>query len=139
MLSIYKKLKELEKKKLRKFIKAVESVRDKAITLILFGSRAKETANYLSDFDVLVIGEPVFNFDFADIFFYKSDEDVKQEIDKFNSIVIDALIEGKPLIDNLGVYQTLREYALEVVKKRKLKKTEAGWVPISKKKIDNQN
>jgi len=129
MREIYGILKNRAKEKEKKFLEATKRLKDRDITLILFGSQAKGRASFLSDYDVVLIGEAEIDLDFIDLFKFRNVDEVKMEIDKLNTIVLDAFIEGKPIIDNLGVYDRLKKYALNKVKDRRIKKTRLGWVP----------
>ena len=130
MLEIYKVLKHREEEKKKGFLKAINKLKGKKVLVILFGSRAKGESNYLSDFDVLIVGDGTIDLDFVDVFKFESVEEVKKGIDELNSIILDALVEGNVLIDNLNVFRELRDYALRRIKERGIKKVEIGWVPI---------
>ena len=132
MLNLYKFLKERDKEKRKKFLDEIEKLKDKKVLLILFGSRAKGKASFLCDYDVLLVGDAELKLDFVDVFKYGNLEEIKREIDKLNSVVLDALIEGIVLVDNLKVADKLRKYALKKVSEKGLKKTRAGWIPERK-------
>jgi len=130
MLEIYDVLKHRDEEKKKRFLEAINRLKDKKILVILFGSRAKGKSNYLSDFDVLIIGEVDIDLDFVDVFKFKGVEEIKKGIDELNSVILDALIEGMVLIDNLNVFRELRDYALRRIKERGIKKVKIGWVPL---------
>ena len=108
--------------KQERFQKTINELKDKKVTLILFGSQIKGTATPLSDYDILLIGDAEIELDFIDQFKYRDEEEVMREIMKLNTVVLDALLEGKPIIDNLKIFEKLKETAQNIVKERKIKK-----------------
>ena len=97
--------------------------------VILFGSRARGDHTPLSDFDLLVISDekPPEAPSFIQLFWF-SREEVERRIRDFDTILIDALIEGKVLYDGRGEYSRLRSLAEVEIERRGLVKTEMGWV-----------
>lgn len=110
------------------------------LTLILFGSRARGDQSMLSDYDVLAICE-------GDVFealreraptgvqlFHLSPRRIEEEVGGFNTIVIDAALEGRVVYDGLGVWERLRRLAGREVERRGLAKTGIGWMPARRAK-----
>lgn len=114
--------------------KYLEKLCSSGYTVILFGSRARGDYRPDSDWDILVVGDskPEVQLLPVNLFFYKPLE-LDENIENFNTIVVDAFYEGKPLCDNLGIYSRYREKVLEEVKKRKLVKRREGWFPAENK------
>lgn len=96
-------------------------------TVVLFGSRAKGTARIDSDWDVLIIGgrPPEPPHDLIDARSY-TDREVEERIADFDTVVIDALLEGKLICGDRKRFEELRSEALRRVEG--YVKTEVGWV-----------
>ena len=96
-------------------------------TVVLFGSRARGTARIDSDWDLLVVGpaRPEPPNDIAQVHFFPSLDEVAREVDRLNTVVVDALLEGRVLCDHHGI-TSLVERARHIV--GGLVKTELGWV-----------
>jgi predicted nucleotidyltransferase len=102
-----------------------------ALLVVLFGSRARGDATAVSDYDFLVVVEGVrkeFLLEWpAQIFIFGLDI-IGDEIRSMNTIVIDALIEGKLICGDVKLFKDLRNLALKEIEGRRLKKTKIGWV-----------
>jgi len=108
------------------------------VTIILFGSRARGDYSASSDTDLLIILERSTWDDLKLILdlAYKcgvaSPEPHVFSIDfvvrnfENNTLLLDAVYEGKVLVDEFNIIETLRK-RLEIVLK-KLKKTRKGWL-----------
>jgi predicted nucleotidyltransferase len=92
------------------FERYLASLKDEAITLILFGSRARGEQTALSDYDLLVIkkreaeSSAYRNFDpHLNLSIFEVWLDELESAAYWNSVVLSALLEGQILLDNLGV------------------------------------
>jgi len=95
--------------------------------VVLFGSRARGEARIDSDWDLLVIGEePPFEppHDLVQMVFLRPNE-VEVEIERFNTLVIDALYEGKLICGSEELFRRWREVVLKRV--MEYVKTREGW------------
>jgi len=111
LLRYYEIIREMHAEHEEEFREFVERLKEKRVCVVLFGSRAEGRANLLSDYDLLVVSEEA-GIEIperlpADIFIY-SPEECLQEIKRRNSVVLDALIKGRLIFDNLGVFEKLR-------------------------------
>ncbi|MCS7129694.1 MAG: nucleotidyltransferase domain-containing protein [Candidatus Caldarchaeum sp.] len=103
-----------------------------SLLVVLFGSRARGEDYPLSDFDLLVVRKEytgdrlVINWP-AQIFSYSLAE-VRAELAGFNPVVLDALTEGKLVCGDEKLYEQLRREAVEMLEKKRLRKTGLGWV-----------
>lgn len=129
MLEYYDILKETHKEWEDKFRDFIEELRDKGVCVILFGSKASQRDNLLSDFDLVIITAdkgPRLDIDFpAEIFVYTVEESLK-EIRSKNTILLDAFTLGKLLFDDIGVYNYLKDEVEEIAKE--LMRTGDGWI-----------
>ncbi|MEM0349910.1 MAG: nucleotidyltransferase domain-containing protein [Candidatus Caldarchaeum sp.] len=115
--------------------KMFEEIRDElcgdSFLVILFGSRARGEETPLSDYDLLVIrehgGDRVVLKWPAQIFSYTVDE-VFEELRRLNTLVLDAVLEGRFLCGDAQLFERLRKEAETIVEKRRLRKAENGWV-----------
>ncbi|MEM4478248.1 MAG: hypothetical protein QXH90_07785 [Candidatus Korarchaeum sp.] len=57
-----------------------------------------------------------------------TDGNVENEVRLFNTILVDAIIEGKVLHDGKGTYELLRRKIEAEIESRGLVRTELGWV-----------
>ncbi len=116
----------------RKFVREFTKKWPKS-TLIIFGSRARGEANPLSDYDLLAIVEGPINIEnppFIQLFVI----DVRKwesEVRRFNTIVVDAVVEGIVLYDGLEIYEKMRERIEEEIRRRGVKRDRRGWVPAN--------
>jgi len=98
--------------------------------VVLFGSRGRGDYRGDSDWDILVVIKDKSSVPRpylpVDLFIYTPNE-VFEEIKKFNTIVIDAILEGKVLADNINIYSELKKLVMNEIRKRKVKKTKYGW------------
>ena len=95
--------------------------------VVLFGSRARGEARIYSDWDLLVVGDeppPDPPNDLVHLVFLRPGE-VEKEIEKFNTLVIDALLEGKPVCGPRRPLEHWREAALR--RTASYVKTREGW------------
>ena len=102
-------------------------------TLLLFGSRAKGEATPLSDYDLLMVVEEPTEIE-APPFIQLSIIDVRElevEIRRFNTLVVDAVIEGIVLHDGLGIYEEMKRIVRREIARRKVKKDGRGWIPTT--------
>ncbi|WP_069807305.1 nucleotidyltransferase domain-containing protein [Vulcanisaeta thermophila] len=83
-------------------------------TVILFGSRARGEARIDSDWDLLIISDKPPN-DLAQAH-HITPQEAPLRIREFNTIIIDALYEGKISMRRRKLYQKLREMVLEVTR-----------------------
>ncbi|NOZ82947.1 MAG: nucleotidyltransferase domain-containing protein, partial [Euryarchaeota archaeon] len=116
LLRYYEVIQEMHAEYEEEFEEFVEGLRKKKVCLVLFGSRAEGRANLLSDYDLLVVSEErrveVPERLPADVFIY-SPEECLREVERRNTVVLDALTRGRLIFDNLGVFEKLRSRALE--------------------------
>jgi predicted nucleotidyltransferase len=104
------------------FERYLASLKDEAVTLILFGSRARGEQTAMSDYDLLVIkkrgatSSAYRNFDpRLNVSIFEVWLDELESAAYWNSVVLSALLEGHILLDNLGVkeeFMKLRERLL---------------------------
>ncbi|BAJ51213.1 conserved hypothetical protein [Candidatus Caldarchaeum subterraneum] len=115
--------------------KEFEAIKDElcgdSLLVILFGSRARGEETPLSDYDLLVIkkrrGDRVVLKWPAQIFNYTVDE-VFEELSRLNTLVLDAVLEGRLLCGDEQLFEKLRREAEKIVEKQWLRKSETGWV-----------
>ncbi len=125
------------RKNLEKFMKEIIKKYGQ-VTIILFGSRARGDYSALSDTDILIIMNKTSIRILEDVISiaYKSDL-VSPEIHLFekkwvlenfekNTIILDAIYEGKILIDDLGITEQLKK-RLENMLKEGWIKNKNGW------------
>lgn len=138
---LYKRLAERAIKREREFMKFVQTLtlnHGKDVTIVLFGSRARGDYNMMSDFDLLVIykNKTVRELDeYKPIgvqVFYLDLEELDDRLQEFNTILIDAVVEGRILHDGLNIWEEVKMKVLKEIKKRNLKKTSIGWIPAHK-------
>ena len=132
MSSYYRIIKRIHDEWERNFVKFVESLKKERICIVLFGSRARGDDNLLSDFDLLIVMENKIKIetDFpADIFCYTTRE-VLDEIEKGNTIVLDALTQGKLILDNMNIFKSLQEKARNKINRDKLIRLKMGWFRV---------
>jgi len=108
---------------------------DSRATGYLFGSRARGEANFMSDFDVFCVADH--EMDQASLRRWASDysvdlfllglESLSQHISDMDTVVLDALTEGRLLFDDLGMDKQFRERASAFVEDRTLVRTDNGW------------
>lgn len=53
----------------------------------------------------------------------------ESEVRRFNTIVVDAVVEGAVLYDGLGIYEKMKGKVEEEIRRRGVKKDRRGWVP----------
>jgi len=100
-------------------------------TILLFGSRAKGGATPLSDYDLLMVVERPADIEapsFVQLFVIDV-RDVEAEIRRFNTLVIDAVVEGIVVDDGRGIYEEVRRLVRREIARRRVKRDERGWVP----------
>lgn len=139
----YRRLAERSRRKDRSFEEFIEYVKatyGDAVTLVLFGSRARGDCNMLSDYDVLVICRVEVYDKLRSVkpawvqLFHYSQERLDRAIELFDTIIADAAVEGALLHDGLGLWNMVRDRIFEEIRRRGVEKTGIGWV---KKKENN--
>ncbi len=103
--------------------------------MLLFGSRAARRANYLSDYDVLVITDRVIDKELLtqaaewhiDLHVIHI-EDIGRLLDGHNSILLDAVTMGNVLHDGLDLMEWLTIRVKQVLSRDRLKRTPIGWM-----------
>jgi len=103
---------------------------------VLFGSRSRGEHTPLSDYDVLVVkAEPspaIFQrMGPVQVFSY-GEEEIRKQLTSFNTVVLDALLEGVLLCGDKTLFEGLKSMAGKVVEERAVRKTEAGWMPAAR-------
>lgn len=125
-------------KNFRFFVEEVKKGFNGKVTLILFGSRAKKNYAPWSDFDVLLI-QPndkcfdrlelllKFNKKLApvDLFVYRVDEVFR--FMETSTIILDAVLEGKPIFDGLNLWEKL-QLNLKKLFDKGWRKKDFGWI-----------
>ncbi len=112
-------------------------LRDRLIergSALLFGSRARQDSHWISDFDVLVLHDNVDNADslrywargYSVDLFVIDLASTKEEIERMNTVLLDALLEGVILFDDLDTIEELKEFTLDMVRTRGLKRRKDG-------------
>lgn len=106
-----------------------DEVKSMDALVVLFGSRAREDSTPLSDYDLLIISDerPPDPPNYVQLFWYRWEE-VEEGVRSFNTILVDAIVEGKVLHDSRGAYRSLREAVEIEIERRGLVKTALGWV-----------
>jgi predicted nucleotidyltransferase len=132
MQRYYEAIREMHEEWGEKFKAFIDGLKGKELCVILFGSKAKGEDNLLSDFDLLIITKDkedlTLNIDFpADLFCYTL-EDCLKEIENRNTILLDALTQGKALFDSIDVFNFLKNEVKFVVERSGLIRCEAGWL-----------
>jgi len=118
-----------------KFLK--ESYRGQ-IMVVLFGSRAKDTYNKFSDYDLLVIVRNENLMDKLksirrDSYSYSVDmkiyvlSEIKERVDNFDTILLDAFSGGKLIYDGLNKYNYIKEIVKGYINQKGLIKRSDGW------------
>jgi len=126
---------EEKERRFRRFIEDARRMFPRQLTLILFGSRARGEQTMLSDYDLLAICDAQVYEKLLETrpigvqLFHIDPGSLEGEMRRFNTILVDAALEGKPMHDGLGVWGLLRRMAWEEVRRRRLEKTRAGWLP----------
>ncbi len=111
----------------------IKSLCASGYTVVLFGSRARGEARIDSDWDLVVIGETPPGEppnDLAQVHF-ATPEDAAAEVERFNTVFVDAFYEGRLLCGDAQLFQRLRELALR--RTRGLVKTREGWVSAQRR------
>ncbi|NJD77967.1 MAG: nucleotidyltransferase domain-containing protein [Candidatus Methanoperedens sp.] len=129
---------------LTEYSKAVSSKLGK-FTGVLYGSMARGDYNVWSDIDFLVISDklpenPLKRLEFLysltdtpiEVKGYTKDEFLRM-IEKRNPLALDALVEGKIIIDD-GFWKIAKDRFEEVKKKYELVKGHKKWVSLSMKR-----
>lgn len=129
MLEYYDILQEAHKEWEDDFKDFIEELKDKGVCVILFGSKALQRDNLLSDFDLVIITSDKglkLDIEFpAEIFVYTVEECLK-EIKSKNTILLDAFTLGRLLFDDIGVYNYLKNEVEEIA--TGLVRTSDGWI-----------
>lgn len=132
MQSYYEAIREMHDEWGEKFKAFIERLKGKELCVILFGSKAKGEDNLLSDFDLLFITKDkedlALDIDFpADLFCYTL-EDCLKEIKNRNTILLDVFTQGKAILDDIDVFDFLKNEVRYVVERSGLIRCEAGWL-----------
>ena len=102
---------------------------------VLFGSRAKNEDTPLSDYDILLIKDSQPTERFVNVWpvqlFIYSYSEVDGELERCNTILLDAFTEGILLCGDEEIFRRFREKAFRYIEERKLKKTNSGWLKLS--------
>ncbi|MHA1216453.1 MAG: nucleotidyltransferase domain-containing protein [Candidatus Thorarchaeota archaeon] len=132
-------LRERSEKREREFPVFVERLRESThpSCAILFGSRVRGTASYMSDYDLLLITRDkvpekklrMWAQDFGvDLFVvHLSDADILLE--RAHTVLPDALMDGRVLYDDIGVVDQLKKKSLRVTDELGIHRTAHGWMP----------
>jgi hypothetical protein len=115
---------------------AFEAVRrelcSQARLVVLFGSRARGEHTPLSDYDLLVVvdraPEKRVQVRWPAQTFTYSLEEARQGLAGLDTILLDALTEGRLLCGDEALLAELKALAEEVVRARRLRKTPKGWM-----------
>jgi len=136
MLRYYEIIQEINAESEEKFKEFVKKLKENKVCLILFGSRAKGKNNLLSDFDLLIIADKFVSklpIDFpADVFCYTVEECL-EEIEKKNTVILDAFTQGELIFDNAGVFNLLKKRVKEEVERSGLVRSKEGWLVNDKR------
>ncbi|KKN06266.1 hypothetical protein LCGC14_1079060 [marine sediment metagenome] len=129
-------------KELQNFVYKIKSIfKDKLVSVILIGSRARLDFNIRSDIDLILVGQwsnyvlfdrideikdkvdlPLLPIDF---FLYKPDEILKL-IDRGNPMILQGFVEGNCLLND-NYYQTIQKIILKMISNGKLSKEKNLW------------
>ncbi len=106
------------------FERYLSRLRGMRVSVILFGSRARGDATAASDYDLLVVKEdknlevsPRLLEPMLDATVVEVSVDELEERAFESSLVLAALLEGKLVLDNLGIRRRLEELRSELVKR----------------------
>jgi len=134
MQRYYEVIQEMHDEWEEKFKAFIEGLKRKGMCVILFGSKAKGEDNLLSDFDMVIIARDkekedlALKIDFpADLFCY-TPEDCLREIRNKNTILLDAFTLGKVMLDEIDVFNFLKNEVEKVVERSGLIRCEQGWL-----------
>ena len=105
------------------FERYLASLKDEAVTIILFGSRARGEQTAMSDYDLLVIkkrgatSSAYRNFDPSlNVSIFEVWLDELESAAYWNSVVLSALLDGRVILDNLGVKEELMRLKERLIK-----------------------
>ncbi|MBD3190294.1 MAG: hypothetical protein GF308_06605 [Candidatus Heimdallarchaeota archaeon] len=130
-VNFYRKIKILNDQWDRKLKEFILKNSSKKVLIILFGSRARNKHHLLSDYDILIISNeddlhPDVEFP-CDIFVYTYKE-AESQLKQGNTILLDAFLEGKFLVNNLKKTNSLKQQAQKIIDKKNLVKDRRGWL-----------
>jgi len=132
MQSYHEAIREMHEEWGEKFKAFIDGLKGKELCVILFGSKAKGGDNLLSDFDLLIITKDkedlALDIDFpADLFCYTI-EDCLKEIKNRNTILLDAFTQGTAILDDIDLFDFLKNEVKYAVERSGLIRCEAGWL-----------
>jgi len=86
----------------------------------------------LSDYDLLAVVEDPIEVEgppFIQLFVINARE-LESEVRRFNTVVLDAVVEGIILHDGLGIYGMIKGMVEEEIKRRGVKRDKREWIPV---------
>ncbi|MHA1771511.1 MAG: nucleotidyltransferase domain-containing protein [Candidatus Thorarchaeota archaeon] len=127
---------ERSKEEFTRFIEELRTGKWGPTSAILFGSRARGEASFMSDFDVLVItpsdidAKPLRMWarEFRVDLFVVPENLAIELISGLHTVLLDALTQGRVLYDDREIIPLLREKCQSVIEARNLQRTLQGWV-----------
>ncbi len=123
-----------KEKKFKQFVEYVKSTYDSDVTLVLFGSRARGDYNMLSDYDTLILCSDEVYARLRRLkptgvqLFHINPDKLDEAVALFNTILVDAVVEGVLLHDGLNLWDRVRERVFSEISRRGVGKTDIGWV-----------
>ncbi len=102
------------------------------LLIVLFGSRARGDSTPASDYDLLIVSNKAGRRGVevrwpAQLFRY-SLEEARRRLEEGDTILLDALTEGKLLCGDERLFNELRGHAQRVIGRLGIEKTRIGWV-----------
>ncbi|MCF2137924.1 MAG: nucleotidyltransferase domain-containing protein [Candidatus Thorarchaeota archaeon] len=127
---------ERSKEEFPRFIEELRTGKWGPTSAILFGSRARGEASFMSDFDVLLITPSdidakalrMWAREFRVDLFVVPENLATELISGLHTVLLDALTQGRVLYDDREIIPLLRETCQSVIEARNLQRTLQGWV-----------
>ncbi|KUO84504.1 MAG: DNA polymerase subunit beta [Thermoproteus sp. CIS_19] len=124
-------LREVAKAREEEARKLVEELCRGALAVALFGSRARGDYTPLSDWDLLAVIESgdyrVEHRGVGQVVWLPLDR--LEEVLEWSMVVLDAVMDAKPICGDWGKLEEVKEKVQEYIKRRGLVRTEHGWLP----------
>lgn len=116
-MSVVKLLRRIEEGSRKEYEELLASLKERKVTVILFGSRASGRHSLLSDYDLLVIyeDEPVRARGLAVNVFNVKRSELREKLS--SPLVVSALLGGQVILDNLDLTQELKGLSEELRKR----------------------
>lgn len=134
-MKLLRKREEQKESRFGEFVEILRTKFDRHGTGYLFGSRARGEASYVSDFDVLCIGDVsqdrtslrLWASEYSVDLFVIARSLLDKELEDMNTLLLDALTEGRVLFDDLGIHQDIKKRVESFARSRNIVRTPQGW------------